>query len=201
MAEDAEPTFFASAGEYRAWLEQHHAKATVLWIGFWKANSGRAGLAYGEAVEESLCFGWIDGLKKRWDEHAFVQRFTPRKPRSIWSAVNIRKVAALKQAGRMAKAGLAAFEGRDPTRAGLYSFENRPVALSAPFEKRLRARKAAWKFFAAQPPGYRRVAAFWVMSAKREETRERRLAQLIADSARGLRIASLSGSGVKRRRT
>ena len=152
-------------------------------------------------MEESLCFGWIDGLKKGWDEHAFMQRFTPRKPRSIWSAVNIRKVEALKKAGRMAQPGLAAFETRDPTRAGLYSFENRPVAFSAAFEKRFRARKAAWKFFEAQPPGYRRVAAFWVMSAKREETRERRLAQLIADSARGLRVASLSGEGTKRRET
>jgi uncharacterized protein YdeI (YjbR/CyaY-like superfamily) len=193
-----DPRFFASVAAFRAWLEANHGKEAVLWIGFWKAHTGREGLTYLEAVEEALCFGWIDGLKKRRDEHAFVQRFTPRKPRSIWSAVNIRKAEALKRAGRMAKPGLEAFEGRDRARAGLYSFENRHVGLAVELDKRFRARKKAWKYFEAQPPGYRRIAAFWVMSAKREETRERRLAQLIADSARGLRLAHLSGSGTAR---
>jgi uncharacterized protein YdeI (YjbR/CyaY-like superfamily) len=187
------PRFFVSAAQFRKWLEANHAASGELWVGFWKAHTGRKGLTYEEAVEEALCFGWIDGLVRRVDAAAYVQRFTPRRPKSIWSAVNIRKVEALASAGRMAKPGLAAFEGRDPKRAGLYSFENRDMILSPPFEKRLRARKAAWTFFAAQPPGYRRMAAFWVMSAKREETREKRLARLIDDSARGLRVAAISG--------
>lgn len=187
------PRFFASQAAFRKWLEANHAKAGELWIGFWKAHTGRKGLTYEEAVEEALCFGWIDGLVKRHDEAAYMQRFTPRRARSVWSAINIAKVEALRKAGRMAKPGLAAFAGRDTKRAGLYSFENREVVLEAAFEKRFRARKAAWTFFAAQPPGYRRLAAFWVMQAKREETRERRFAQLVADSAGGRRVVAVAG--------
>ena len=174
-------------------MEKNHGKVTVLWIAFWKAKSGKTGLTYEEAVEESLCYGWIDGLVRRRDERSYQQRFTPRKPRSIWSAINIRKIEALKKAGRMAKPGLDAFEGRDRSKAGVYSFENRHVTLSPEFEKRLRARKVAWKFFEAQPPGYRRLAAFWVMSAKKEETRERRFAQLIDGSERGARLGAITG--------
>ena len=194
MPEASEPTFFDSAADFRAWLARHHATADVLWVGFWKAASRRERLTYAQAVEEALCFGWIDGLKKGRDEHTFVQRFTPRRPRSIWSLVNVRKVEALRAAGRMTAAGLAAFESRDAARSGLYSFENRPATLDAAYEKRFRAAKAAWKFFGEQPPGYRRTATFWVMSAKRAGTRERRLAQLIAESAKGRRLASLAGA-------
>ncbi len=183
------PRFFASALRFRAWLAANHAKAPDLWVGFWKAHTGKKAVTYAQAVEEALCFGWIDGITKRVDEDAYMQRFTPRRPRSIWSAVNLRKVAELREAGRMAPSGLAAFENRDPKRAGLYSTENRHVVLSAQFERRFRAKKAAWKFFELQPPGYRRLAAFWVMSAKRPETRERRLLQLISDSAKGQRLA------------
>jgi uncharacterized protein YdeI (YjbR/CyaY-like superfamily) len=188
MAEEILPTFFTSRARFRAWLEANHAEVKVLWIGFWKAGSGRTGLTYAEAVEESLCFGWIDGLVKSHDKDSYVQRFTPRKPRSIWSAINLRKVEELTKAGRMAKPGLDAFAARDPKRAGLYSSENRHVTLSPAFKKRFRRQKAAWKFFELQPPGYRRVCSFWVMSAKQEATRERRLAKLVAASARGLRI-------------
>lgn len=189
---EPKPTFFESGAHFRRWLQANHQETGELWVGFWKAHTGRGGLTYEEAVEEALCFGWIDGLVKRVDEHAYKQRFTPRRTRSIWSAVNIRKVEALRKAGRMAKAGLAAFDGRDPTRANLYSGENRQIVLCLTYEKRFRARKSAWHFFEAQPAGYRRTAMFWVMSAKREDTRERRLARLIDDSAKGVRVASIA---------
>jgi uncharacterized protein YdeI (YjbR/CyaY-like superfamily) len=190
------PIFFASAAKLRAWLARHHDQADVLWIGFWKAHTGRKDLTYGHAVDEALCYGWIDGLKKRLDADAFVQRFTPRRSRSIWSAGNLRRVGELAAAGRMAPPGIAAHAARDPKRAGLYSFENRGnVALAPSFERRFRARRAAWRWFEQQPPSYRHVAVFWVMSAKRDETRERRLARLIADSSAGQRLAHTVSSG------
>jgi len=193
METNTDPTFFATSAAFRRWLARHHASRALVWIGFWKKASGKKGITYAEAVDEALCFGWIDGLVRSFDELAYKQRFTPRKPGSIWSAINIAKAERLKKAGKMEKAGLAAFEGRDPKRAGLYSFENKPAEFSPALEKRFRASKAGWKFFAAQPPGYRRVATFWVMSAKQEATRERRLARLIEDSANGVRLASLAG--------
>ena len=187
------PVFFASQAAFRRWLDKHHGTKTELWIGFYKVHSGKKGLTYPEAVDEALCFGWIDGLVKRFDELAFMQRFTPRKAKSIWSEINIRKIGALREAGRVAAPGLAVFEARDPARTGLYSFENRNPQFDAAVGKRFRAQKKAWAFFEAQPPGYRRIATHWVMSAKREETRERRLARLIADSASGKRLDMLSG--------
>ena len=193
MSAPIRPKFFDSGVHFRRWLESNHASAGELWVGFWKVKSGRKGLTYEEAVEEALCFGWIDGLVKTFDEQSYMQRFTPRRATSIWSAVNIAKVEALTKAGRMAAPGIAAFEARDPRKTNLYSFENRHVTLDAAFEKRFRAKARAWKFFEAQPPGYRRLAAFWVMSAKKEETRERRFNRLVGDSAKGLRVASLAG--------
>jgi uncharacterized protein YdeI (YjbR/CyaY-like superfamily) len=193
MPNEPDAVFFDSPAELRRWLEKNHGQSTVLWIAFWKAKSGKKGLTYDEAVEESLCYGWIDGLVRRRDEDSYQQRFTPRKPGSIWSAINIRKIEALGKAGRMAKPGLASFESRDRSKTGLYSFENRQVTLSPEFEKRFRAKKAAWKFFEAQPPGYRRLAAFWVTSAKKEETRERRFAQLVDGSQGGVRLGAITG--------
>jgi uncharacterized protein YdeI (YjbR/CyaY-like superfamily) len=193
MPNEPDAVFFESPAHLRRWLEKNHGQATVLWIAFWKAKSGRKGLTYDEAVEESLCYGWIDGLVRSRDEDSYQQRFTPRKPGSIWSAINIRKIEALRKAGRMAKPGLATFESRDRSKTGLYSFENRQVTLSPEFEKRFRAKKAAWKFFEAQPPGYRRLAAFWVTSAKKEETRERRFAQLVDGSQGGVRLGAITG--------
>ena len=191
------PVFFASSSEFRRWLAKNHASAPELWVGFWKAHTAKGGLTYEQAVEDSLCFGWIDGLVRRYDESAYMQRFTPRRPKSIWSAINIRKVEALQREGRMMPAGLKAFAARDPARSSVYSFENRHVALDAAFETRFQAKKRAWAFFQAQPPGYRRLTCFWVMSAKRADTRERRFAQLLADSARGLRVARVAGPPTK----
>jgi len=193
------PAFFASAAQFRRWLEANHRAAGELWVAFHKAHAGRKGLTYREAVDEALCFGWIDGLKKRLDEGAYLHRFTPRRPRSIWSDVNTRNAGRLKRQGRMAPAGLEAFAARDPARAGLYSFEDRRrAAFDAPALARFKARKRAWAFFEAQPPGYRRTATFWVMSAKRAATRARSLGRLIADSSRGLRLDVLSGNGMRR---
>ena len=190
---EALPRFFASAAQFRAWLVKHHATSRELWIAFWKMHTGRRGLTYHEAVDEALCYGWIDGLKKRHDDAAFIQRFTPRRARSIWSAVNVRKVEALRKAGRMASAGLEAYALRDPARTAIYSSEGRNVALDPALEAALRARKKAWAFFEAQPPGYRRRAIHWVMSAKRDATRRQRMHRLVADCARGERVGAVTG--------
>jgi uncharacterized protein YdeI (YjbR/CyaY-like superfamily) len=189
----SKPRFFATQDTFRRWLEKNHGTAKELWIGFYKVHTGKKGLTYAQAVEEALCFGWIDGLVRRFDAAAYMQRFTPRKAKSTWSEINIRKIEALTKGGRVAAPGLAAFNTRDPARTGLYSFENRNPQFDAATVKRFRAKKKAWDFFEAQPPGYRRTATHWVMSAKREETRERRLARLIEDSANARRLDLFSG--------
>jgi len=179
--------FFDSAADFHSWLEANHAGADELWVGYHKKGSGRTGMTYAQAVEEALCFGWIDGLTRSRDETSYVQRYTPRRPGSNWSAVNIAKVAELKRQGRMQPAGLRAFEGRDPRRDAVYSYES-TVELPPDMEQRLRASPEAWAGWQAQTPSYRRGATRWVLDAKREETRERRLAELIVDSAAGRRI-------------
>ena len=184
-----EAIYFAHPDEFREWLEQHHDTARELWVGFHKKETGRPSLTWPQSVDEALCFGWIDGIRKSVSTEAYVIRFTPRKPTSIWSNVNIRKVEALVENGRMRPAGLRAFEARDAKKSGIYAFEQRKKARLAPVEeKAFRANKTAWKFFQAQPPGYRQIASWWVISAKRAETRARRLATLIGDSAAGRRI-------------
>ena len=182
------PTFFESQKAFRRWLEKNHGKATELWVGFYKKASGRGGLQYKEAVDESLCFGWIDGVRKSIDDVSYVQRFSPRKKSSIWSAINIKRVAELKKLGLMHASGLKAFEERDPKKAGLYSFENRPQELSPELERTFRANKKAWAYWETCPPGYKRTITFWVMSAKQEATREKRLARLIEESQNGKRV-------------
>jgi uncharacterized protein YdeI (YjbR/CyaY-like superfamily) len=152
-----------------------------------KVSSGKGGLTYHQALEEALCFGWIDGVRRRFDEHSFAQRFTPRRPGSYWSAVNTRRAEALKAAGRMHASGAAAFERRDKA-SGKYSFERRAAAFDEAARKRFQANRAAWQFFSNQAPWYQRVATHWVTSAKRVETRARRLETLIRDSAAGRRI-------------
>jgi uncharacterized protein YdeI (YjbR/CyaY-like superfamily) len=175
--------YFASQAEFRRWLEAHHRSSSELWVGFYKKGTRKAGIGYKEAVDEALCFGWIDGLKKRIDDERYVHRFTPRRAGSIWSAVNIKRMNELIALGLVAPHGRQTYEQRDPKKAGLYSFENRPQRLAPALEARFRADARAWTFFNAQPPGYRRVCVHYVMSAKRDDTRLRRLDALIATSA------------------
>lgn len=186
-----EPTFFAAPSDFRRWLKQHHRTATELWVGFHKKHSDRPSITWPESVDEALCFGWIDGIRKSLDADSYVIRFTPRKKGSIWSTVNTHKVDALVREGRMQSAGLAVWEARNPERSGVYSFERDAASLNATETKPFKANKAAWTFWESQPPGYRKTATHWVVSAKRAETRARRLATLIEDSENGLRIGPL----------
>ena len=187
-----EPTFFPTPAAFRRWLKKNHRTARELFVGFYKKGTGRPSITWPEAVDEALCFAWIDGVRRSLDDESYVIRFTPRRPGSNWSLINIRKVKALIREGRMQPAGLAAFEARKAEKSGVYSFEQRENAkLDRKAEAKFKANKAAWKFFQSQPPGYRKVAVFYVMSAKREETRAKRLQTLIDDSAAGLRIGLL----------
>jgi len=185
-----EPRFFKSQAAFRTWLEKNHAKATELLVGFHKVATGKGGLTYKQAVDEALCFGWIDAVR-RGGATTWSIRFTPRKRGSIWSAVNIRRIEELKAAGFVHPSGLAVYEGRDPAKQKRYSFENRDTVLAPAYEKQFRASREAWAWFEAAPRSYRHPAVWWVMSAKQEATRERRLATLIADSAAGLRVKPL----------
>lgn len=188
------PTFFKSSEEFRTWLEQHHASAKELLIGFFKTGSGREGIAYREALDEALCFGWIDGVRKRRDAVSYTIRFSPRQRRSIWSAVNTRRVGELIEAGRMHPAGTRVFESRDPARSKVYSYEREARRFDPASERRFRANQTAWRFFESQAPSYRRAITGWIMSAKKEETRWRRLEQLIAHSENQQRVGLLSPS-------
>jgi len=184
---EVEATFFNSNADFRRWLQKHHAAATELLVGFHHKDSERPGISYAAALDEALCFGWIDGVRKNVDATSYTIRFTPRRPGSIWSLVNVRHAERLIAQQRMAPPGAKAFDARDAKKTGVYSFEQKIHALDAAFEKKFRASKKAWAFWGALPPGYRRVAIHWVMSAKQQETRERRLGQLIDASARGVR--------------
>lgn len=186
------PTFFATDGEFRAWFEGHHADETELIVGFWRKATGKPSMTWEESRDQAICFGWIDGVRRSIDDEAYSIRFTPRKASSTWSRVNVERFRALDAAGLVTDAGRVAFERRREDRTGTYSHENREAAVLPPeFEARLRANAAAAEFFDSQPASYRKTAIHLVISAKREETRERRLEQLIADSAAGLRIKQL----------
>jgi len=194
-----EPTFFATPEAFRAWLEAHHDTESELLVGFHKKGSGRPSITWPESVDQALCFGWIDGVRRRIDDHSYSIRFTPRKPRSNWSAINVARVGALTELGLMYPAGVAAFERRSDDRTAIYSYEQRKAAtLDAEQERRFKANPGAWKWFQAQPAGYRRTASHWVIRAKRPETRERRLEQLIADSAAGRTIPLLTRPSPRR---
>jgi uncharacterized protein YdeI (YjbR/CyaY-like superfamily) len=195
----AAPTFFDTAAELRAWLEANHDKKTELWLGIRKKGSGLPSVTYKEAVDEALCFGWIDSEAKSIDGTSYRQRFTPRRKGSTWSAVNIARVGELTRRGLMHPAGLRVFEERDPEKANRYCFEQQEVQLSAEEEASFRTVETAWSFFQSQPPSYRKPAIWWVKSAKREETRERRLATLIKDSEEGRRLAHLTSPAKKPR--
>jgi len=185
--------YFADAAGFRRWLERNHNRASELIVGMYTKTSGRSGLTYPQALDEALCFGWIDGVRRKDGPDGYTTRFTPRRSRSIWSLVNTRHAERLIAAGRMHAAGLAAFAKRIPEKQRAYSFENRPQTFPAPLAKMFRANAPALRFWNDQPPGYRRVATWFVVSAKQQETRERRLARLIADSAAGRRLAAIAG--------
>lgn len=177
------PVFFPAPPDWHAWLELHHATHDELWVGFHKRGSGKLSITWPEAVDGALCFGWIDGVRKSLGETSYVIRFTPRRARSIWSAINIKRVAELTSNGLMRPAGVQAFGRRTGNRSEIYAYEQRMGAkLTGLYEKEFRAHKKAWKFFQAQPPWYQRTASWWVISAKKKETRMKRLVQLIEDS-------------------
>lgn len=183
--------FFASADDFRSWLAENHDVVGELWVGYWKKSSGVASLTWPESVDQALCYGWIDGVRKSVDGDRYKIRFTPRRPRSIWSAVNLKRVPELIEAGLMEAPGMAVYEASDPERTNRYSFERENAKLTEEQEAAFRANPDAWAFFQSQPPGYRKLVTHWVTSAKRESTRARRLARLMEDSAAGLRIKEL----------
>jgi uncharacterized protein YdeI (YjbR/CyaY-like superfamily) len=179
---------FATAADFRRWLEQHHTTAKEVQIGFYKKSAGKPGMVYKEALDEALCFGWIDGIVRSLDAERYTQRFTPRKPGSIWSNINVGHIQRLIAAGKMRPAGLAAFAARTAQKTGIYSFEQPAKTLPPAFAKKFRAHAKAWTFFSAQPPGYRRLMIHKIVSPKQAATRERWLERVIAASAAGRRI-------------
>ena len=183
------PKFFATPDAFRAWLDEHHERETECLVGFYKRDSGRPSITWPESVDEALSFGWIDGVRRGIDEVSYTIRFTPRKASSNWSAINVKRMAELIAQGRVRPAGLAAFEKRAPEKTGIYSYEQRKSAkLDPEAEREFRLNKKAWAYFQAEAPSYRQQAIWWVITAKRAETRRSRLATLIADSAREMRI-------------
>jgi len=186
------PRFFATPDKFRAWLEKHHETEPELLVGFWKTHTGKPSITWPESVDEALCAGWIDGVRRRVDDDSYTIRFTPRKSTSTWSAVNVKRVAELSVQGRMLPAGLLAFEARKDHKTAIYAYEQRPQDLPKDMEKLFRANKPAWAWWQAQAAWYRRTTIWWVVSAKREDTRDKRLAELIEDSAAGRTIKRLT---------
>ena len=192
---------FSSPAEFRNWLAQNHETASELFVGFYKKSSGKEGATYSEALDEALCYGWIDGVRRSVDSESYTIRFTPRKSKSIWSLVNVRHVERLQKAGKMAEPGIKAFALREKQRTGIYAFEQKRPGLSAKFKKLFRANAAAWRFFSNQAPWYQRTAGYWVRSAKQEETRVRRLAKLMEVSANGRRLDQLTPKAARKANT
>ncbi len=187
-------TFFKTPAEFRKWLAKNESTAQELWVGFHKKDSGKPSITWPESVDEALCVGWIDGIRKNLDETSYTIRFTRRKTGSIWSAVNIKRAQELIALGRLKPSGRQAFEKRREDRSRRYSYEQQGSQLAGEYEEKLRANPAAWTFFKSRPPGYQKVAGWWVMSAKKEETRLRRLDQLIAKSASNQIIDSMKST-------
>jgi uncharacterized protein YdeI (YjbR/CyaY-like superfamily) len=183
LVSEREAVFFDTPGDFRAWLEANHERAGEIWVGYWKKTSNRRGIAYGESVDEALCFGWIDGLTRRIDEDGYATRFTPRRASSNWSQANIRRVGELRAAGRMTEAGWRAFEKRRVPAPDAYTYETRPPDLPDPYAEVFRRDEDAWRFWSAQRASYRKSMTWWVLGAIREDTRIRRLEALIAESA------------------
>jgi len=181
-------TFFADSQAFRTWLQKHHRTAEELLVGFYKRDSGKPSITWPESVDQALCFGWIDGIRRRIDDESYSIRFTPRRPRSVWSSVNIKRVQELEKLGLMRAAGKAAFAKRDAKKSRIYSYEQRfRTKLEPHHQHALEANEQAWSFFQAQPPWFQRQVTYWIMSAKAEETRLRRLQKLIDDLASGRR--------------
>jgi uncharacterized protein YdeI (YjbR/CyaY-like superfamily) len=181
-------TYFRAPADLRHWFEKNHAAALEVLVGYYKKGSGKPSITWPESVDQALCFGWIDGIRKSLGEVSYTIRFTPRKPTSIWSAVNIRRVQVLSEQGLMQPAGLKAFEARRENKSGIYSYENRPARLEEPYLTVFQQTEAAWEFFQNQAPYYRKTACWWVLSAKTEATRLRRLEKLIEESKQGRRL-------------
>ena len=179
------PTFFAKQSEFRKWLQKNHKKETELLVGFYKVGSGKPSMTWPQSVDEALCFGWIDGVRRSIDKDSYQIRFTQRKSTSIWSAINIKKIEELTKQGLMQPAGLASFEKRTESKSKIYSYEKDKVDLTQDFKKQFKANKRAWDYFQSLAPSYRKVSAHWVMSAKQGMTKTKRLNQLISDSAAG----------------
>jgi len=194
------PRHFRTASAFGAWLEKNHAAASELLVGFYRKGTGKGGMSYGEALDEALCWGWIDGVRRKVDADSYSIRFSPRKPNSKWSKVNLEHYARLEAAGRIRPPGAEAFARFDPEKHMPYSFEARETEFSPDLGRTFRDHPAAWEFFRAQPPGYRRTATWWVMSAKREETRRRRLHELIEVSADEIRLPQVSAQPSRRKK-
>jgi uncharacterized protein YdeI (YjbR/CyaY-like superfamily) len=180
--------YFKSPSEFRRWLEKNHATTQELWVGYYTKNSEQPSITWPESVDEALCFGWIDGIRKSVDDLRYTSRFTPRRRGSIWSAVNIKRAQELSDKGSMKPAGIAAFNARKENKSDLYSYEQRSASLDGSCEKRLKRNQAAWDFFYAQPPSYRKAIGWWIVSAKQEATRLKRLEKLIEESAKRKRL-------------
>lgn len=183
--------FFKTPEAFRMWLEKNHSKKDELWLGYYKKSSGKKSITYKQALDEVLCFGWIDGISKGIDDEKYCQRYTPRRPRSIWSIVNIKKIEELTKKGLMHESGLNAFNTRDVKRTGLYSAEQKEIKMPAAYLKKIKANKRAWEYFSNMPPGYQKTATWWVISAKQEVTRLRRLDAMIADSVARRKIGPM----------
>jgi uncharacterized protein YdeI (YjbR/CyaY-like superfamily) len=182
------PKFFRTATDFGTWLGKNHATATELWVGFYKKDSRKPSITWPESVDQALCFGWIDGIRKRVDGISYQIRFTPRRRGSIWSAINIKRAEELVRQKQMRPAGIKAFAARIENKSGIYSYEQRSTELQQPYAKLLKKNKAAWNFFRTQSPSYRKIIGWWIITAKKEETRMARLTKLISESAKGKRL-------------
>jgi len=182
------PKFFRRTSDFRKWLERNHEVKSELWVGFYKKNSGRPSITWRESADEALCFGWIDGIRKSVDDISYKIRFTPRRRGSIWSTINIKRATILRKEKRMRPAGLKAFAARIENKSGIYSYEQRPTELEERHARMLKRNKPAWDFFQAQPPSYRKMMSWYIVSAKKEETRAQRLQKLMTASASRKRL-------------
>lgn len=188
---DPNITFFKTPADFRKWLEKNHAKKDEQWVGFYKITSGKKSITWPESVDQALCFGWIDGLRKSIDETSYKIRFTPRKKSSIWSAVNLKKIKELEKAGLMQEAGMKIYNERNVKKEEKYSFEQEEIKFSPAYEKKFKTNKKAWEWFSTSAPSYKKAAMWWVMQAKQETTQIKRLETLIVDSANGERIKEM----------